>query len=194
MSKQKIINSLIKLIPIRSLRRYVDYNWGWFPKNFVNQDVTILNIKNLKLAGQVYINKGTTLCCDGGIEIGYNTKIAQDCFLLSANHNYKSETRIPFDHIGFKQKIVIGENCWIGAKSMICPGVKIDDGAVVAMGAVVTKSVPKCAIVGGNPAKIIGWRDKESYDKLAEAKMCYPIENELPETWVEIEGHKPYLS
>lgn len=65
---------------------------------------------------------------------------------------------------------------------------------LIIIGAVVTKSVPKCAIVGGNPAKIIGWRDKESYDKLVEAKMCYPIENELPETWVEIEGHKPYLS
>ena len=42
----------------------------------------------------------------------------------------------------------------------------IEEGAVVAMGSVVTKDVPKGAVVGGNPAKILKYRDLEKYDKL----------------------------
>ena len=48
----------------------------------------------------------------------------------------------------------------------ITPGVYIDEGAIVAMGAVVTKDVPKCAIVGGNPARVLKYRDIQHYDRL----------------------------
>ena len=54
-----------------------------------------------------------------------------------------------------KGDIVIGNDVWIGANSTILPGVTIDDGAIIASGAVVTKNVKKNTIVGGNPAKII---------------------------------------
>ena len=165
LSFAKFRKNLIELIPIRSLRRDLHYKYGWFPGNFVQPDCNITSIKNLKLGGNVYIG-GSRLCCYGGIEIGFNTKIGEGCFFLTSNHNYKSESCIPFDNVGFLQKISIGKNVWIGAKAIICPGVKIDDGAIVAMGSVVTKSVPKCAIVGGNPAKIIGWRDEDLYNTL----------------------------
>jgi len=49
----------------------------------------------------------------------------------------------------------IGNNCFIGGRSMILPGVHIGDGSVVAAGAVVTKDVPPGSIVAGNPARII---------------------------------------
>ncbi len=54
----------------------------------------------------------------------------------------------------------------MGARCTIIPGVTIEEGAVVAMGSVVTKDVPKGAVVGGNPAKILKYRDLEKYDKL----------------------------
>ena len=62
--------------------------------------------------------------------------------------------------------VYIGDDVWIGAKANIVPGVTIGDGAVVAMCAVVTKDVPSCAVVGGNPAKILKYRDVEVYNKL----------------------------
>lgn len=192
MSLAKFRKNLIELIPIRSLRKKLHYKYGWFPGNFVQPDCKISSIKNLKLGGNVYIG-GSRLCCEGGIEIGFNTKIGEGCFFLTSNHNYKSTLKTPYDHIGFLQSIKIGENCWIGAKSIICPGVKIDDGAIVAMGSVVTKSVPKCAIVGGNPAKIIGWRDKNLYDNLVTKGLTYPAKNELPREWVRIDEFKKYL-
>ncbi|WP_420453079.1 acyltransferase [Ilumatobacter sp.] len=49
----------------------------------------------------------------------------------------------------------IGENCFIGGRSLILPGVEIGDGCVVGAGAIVTKSVPAGSIVAGNPATIV---------------------------------------
>ncbi len=54
-----------------------------------------------------------------------------------------------------KVDTVIGENCFIGAKSVILPGVVVGNNSVVAAGAVVTTNVPPNTIVAGNPAKVI---------------------------------------
>lgn len=59
----------------------------------------------------------------------------------------------------------IGNDVWIGSHVLIRGGVKIGDGAVVAMGSVVTKDVPPYAIVGGVPAKVIKYRFEE--DKIS---------------------------
>lgn len=114
----------------------------------------------------MYIRDNVQLRCGRGIHIGKNTRVAEFVYMISTNHNYKSNKQIPFDDTFFTYMIDIGQNCWIGAKAIICPGVKIKEGVIVATGSVVTKFVPKCAIVGGNPAKVIGWRDKEIYEQL----------------------------
>jgi acetyltransferase-like isoleucine patch superfamily enzyme len=54
--------------------------------------------------------------------------------------------------------VTIGNDVWIGARAMVMDGVEIGHGAVVAAGAVVTKSVPPYAIVGGVPARVIRYR------------------------------------
>ena len=60
--------------------------------------------------------------------------------------------------------VFIDDYAWICCRSVILPGIKIGKGAIVASGAVVTKDVPPYAIVGGIPAKVIGWREKKNYD------------------------------
>lgn len=57
-----------------------------------------------------------------------------------------------FDVFG---KVVIEDWAYIGAHSQIMPGVTIGEGALVAAGSIVTKSVPKHTVVAGNPARII---------------------------------------
>ena len=57
--------------------------------------------------------------------------------------------------------IIIGNDVWIGTRSIILPGVKIGNGVIIGAGAVVTKDVPPYAIVGGNPAKIIKFRKQD---------------------------------
>ena len=49
----------------------------------------------------------------------------------------------------------IGDNCWIGAGAIICPGVTIGNNAVVGAGSVVTKSFGDNVVIAGNPAKVI---------------------------------------
>lgn len=67
----------------------------------------------------------------------------------------------------YNPKIKIGNDVWIGANTVILPGVEIGDGVIVAAGAVVTKDIPPYAIVGGVPAKIIKYRfDQEMITKL----------------------------
>ncbi len=52
--------------------------------------------------------------------------------------------------------ITIGRRVWIGARATILKGVEIGDGAIIAAGAVVTRSVPPLTIAAGNPARIVG--------------------------------------
>ena len=86
--------------------------------------------------------------------------------IFSSNHNYYSPEALPYDKKTICSPVKIEDNVWIGARACIVPGITIGEGAVVAMGSVVTKNVPPCAVVGGNPAKIIKYRDIEKYNQL----------------------------
>lgn len=91
----------------------------------------------------------------GGITLGNNIIVGNYVSFHSENHNF-SDKDIPIRLQGVNhQGIVIGDNCWIGAKSTILDGVRIGNGCVIAAGAVVTKSFPDNVVIGGVPAKII---------------------------------------
>ena len=60
-----------------------------------------------------------------------------------------------------KKKVTIGNDVWLGANALIMPGVNIGDGAIIAAGAIVTRDVEPYAVVGGNPARVIKYRNKE---------------------------------
>lgn len=95
-------------------------------------------------------------------------------FIVDLNHDYHSliqgsvsfmdqtkvERRVPR-----KGSIFVGNDVWIGHGATIISGVRIHDGAVVAAESMVTKDVPPFAIVGGNPARIIGYRFEEEQRK-----------------------------
>lgn len=175
---------LCSLFPLKKLHRK---KHPIFEENVITKTARIYPLENVSLGGNVYIGNDVKIYAEGGVKIG------EGSLILTTNHNYKSTTRIPYDHIGIMQSVEIGKNVWIGLRSLIMAGVKIEDGAIVAAGSVVVKSVPKYAIVGGNPAKIIGWRDKENYDRLEKEGMSYPQENELSREWVAVKGFKPFM-
>lgn len=86
----------------------------------------------------------------GTITINEKATVAQYAYLCNGTHDF-SDPKLPLI-IG---DMNIGANVFIGAKSLILPGVYIGDGAIVGAGSVVTKDVEAWTIVGGNPAKFI---------------------------------------
>lgn len=100
------------------------------------------------------INREVYLDGRAGVQIGNNVNVSFQVCLLSLHHDHNNPD---FSSIG--APVVVQDHAWIGARAIILPGVTIGEGAVVAAGAVVTRSVPNYAVVGGVPARIIGQRN-----------------------------------
>lgn len=94
----------------------------------------------------------------GEVLLGDNVMMAPRCAFIANNHQY-SDRNIPMNRQGVEnKKIIVGNDVWIGYGAIILAGVELEEGCIVAAGAVVTQSVPRYAIVGGVPAKIIKYR------------------------------------
>jgi acetyltransferase-like isoleucine patch superfamily enzyme len=106
--------------------------------------------KGLSMGKNSVVNENCRLDPRGGISIGSNVSISAELIILTAEHDPDSPE---FD--GRTRPVVIGDRVWIGTRATILPGVVLNEGAVVAAGAVVTKDVPAFTVVAGVPAKPI---------------------------------------
>lgn len=94
-------------------------------------------------------------CGSGFLEIGDDCTFGNYVSIHPENHNY-SDHSLPIRLQGVKGKgIIIGENCWIGAKATILDGTRIGNNCIVAAGTVVRGEFPDNCIIGGIPAKIL---------------------------------------
>ena len=84
------------------------------------------------------------------IEIGNNVVFAPQVYLLAHDTSTKQSTG--YVRVG---KLEIGDNCFIGARAFIMPGVKLGKNCIVGAASVVTKSFPENSVIAGNPAKYI---------------------------------------
>ncbi len=98
------------------------------------------------------LSPGTQIISSVGIAIGASTMIAAECYLSD------SDWHDTYDRTAEREKfrpIRIGENCWIGLRSIIGKGVTIGDNSIVGAGSVVMAPVPANVVVAGNPARIV---------------------------------------
>lgn len=96
----------------------------------------------------------------GELHIGDNSFMGPDVTIWTTNHAF-DRTDVPIRKQGNRPlaAVWIGDDVWIGTRVILLPGVRIGNHVVVAAGAVVTKSVPDWAVVGGNPARVLKFRN-----------------------------------
>lgn len=133
----------------------------------------------IEIGSHVWIGENFYVRAEGGVTIGSGTIVSRNVEIWTANHNYCAEDlmTIPYDRRMIYKPVHIGENVWIGTHALILPGAQIGEGAVIGAGAVVSGAVPAMAVVGGNPAQVIKYRDKEQYESLkAQGKIYLDVE------------------
>lgn len=159
--KSTISGRFIPWLPSRHLRNWLIRLMGVKASNNVMfyPGFAVRNPKGLIIEDGVSIGPKCLLDARKGLIIHKSAVIAYEAIIWTLNHDYND-----IHFCGKGAPTEIGAYAWICSRSIILPGVKVGEGAVVASGAIVTKDVPPYAIVGGIPAKVIGQRDKKVYE------------------------------
>ncbi|MCU7551288.1 hypothetical protein OCK74_19355 [Chitinophagaceae bacterium LB-8] len=138
------------------------------------------NYKGVKIIGdQSLISIGDSVSFGGNvilfanaqISIGDHSMISINVVIHTSTHDYNNH---PMWIERIDKPIKIGKHVWIGVGAIISPGVTIGDFSVIGAGSVVVSNVPERAIVAGNPARIIKYRNIEK-EKFQLPVEKYPI-------------------
>lgn len=122
-----------------------------------------VNIKypwKLILGNHVWVGEGVWIDNLDAVKVGNNVCISQGAMLLCGNHHYKKTT---FDLI--VQPIVLEDGVWIGAKSIVAPGVKCMSHSILTLGSVASSELDAYGIYSGNPALKVRARVIKNGDK-----------------------------
>lgn len=120
--------------------------------------------KFVRVGSGVYANFNLTLVDDGEIVIGDQCMFGPNVTIATAGHPVDPDLRR--QTLQFNLPVRIGRNVWVGAGSIILPGVTVGDDTVIGAGSVVTKDLPAGVVAVGNPCRVlrpVGERDKEFY-------------------------------
>lgn len=126
--------------------------------------------KNVTVGNYCNFN-GMEIGGGGIVSIGNYFHSGSGCQIITENHNYEGNM-LPYDDTFIVKSVTIGDCVWFGDKVLVVGNVNIGEGAIIAAGSVVCKDVPPLAIVGGNPATIIKYRDKDHYYRL-KSEGCF---------------------
>lgn len=129
--------------------------------------------ENIRVNDKVHIGPKCQLFGQGGISVLDFAILAPEVVIFSSQHNYKTNDYLPYGFSDSYAPVSIGVASWIGFRSVILPGVTVGDYAIIGACSVVTRDVPRGAIVAGNPAKIIATRSAEVLNRLEEEGAFY---------------------
>jgi acetyltransferase-like isoleucine patch superfamily enzyme len=98
------------------------------------------------------------------VVLGRKCLLAPNVTITASDYATQRGTPV-MDQPKIERDIVIGDDVWLGANVVVTAGVTIGDGAIVGAGAVVTHDVEPFAIVGGVPARLLGWRPEPALEE-----------------------------
>ncbi|OTN70444.1 CatB-related O-acetyltransferase [Enterococcus faecium] len=141
-----------------------------YGKNVIISENVVVS-SDVEIGDYSYINRNSSVeCC----KIGNYCSISSGVYICPYEHRLDLLSTHPVACLGKerkRKKVEIGNDVLISLNSIILEGVKIGNGAVIAAGAVVTKDVNDYEIVGGVPAKHIGWRfDKNTSTNISSTR------------------------
>jgi len=110
--------------------------------------------RNVKIGEKCSVNRGVHIMGFNEVSLGKYVILSTNCMLLDSNLDHE-HLIISDKRIHIPNHIRIDDYVWVGAGSIILPGVTIGQRSIIAAGSVVNKSFPEDVLVGGNPAKII---------------------------------------
>lgn len=143
--------------------------------------------RHISVGDGTYINMNCTFMDDGLIEIGKNVLIGPAVSIITVGHPVHPQMR----EYMYAAPVKIGDNCWLGANVVVCPGVTIGKNSVIGAGSVVLRDVPENCVAAGNPCRVIreiGERDYRCYFKDRKiAPEDLREERALREAWYEID-------
>ncbi|HEY3827970.1 MAG TPA: acyltransferase [Solirubrobacteraceae bacterium] len=115
----------------------------------------MLHPQGLTIGEGVVVARDVTLDARGGLELEDEALIGFESVLLSHTHR-SEEVGVAVQHQGmFSAPVKIGARAWLGMRVLVLPGVEVGSDAIVASGAVVTKSIPPRTIAAGVPARVL---------------------------------------
>lgn len=163
----RIIDAALML---RTRVKVLRYRRRGIPLNFVGQGGYDLEIAGapgrFEIDPTSHLKSGTFIECSGGVKIGRYFHVGRGLTVFSSSHDYKGSGKIPYDGVDLERPVTIGDFVWCGANVTILPGVTIGEGAVIGAGSVVTRDVAPLSVVAGNPASVVGQRDRARYEEL----------------------------
>lgn len=121
---------------------------------------------NVHFGDWVYANFNLTIVDDGHVYVGDKVMFGPNVTIATANHPIEPGLRDRM--LQYNKDVHIENNVWIGANTVIVPGVTIGENAVIGAGSVVTKDIPANVVAVGNPCRVlreIGEHDREYFYK-----------------------------
>lgn len=171
----KKIAQQINHLPIEQSEKIVELEKKLFKKTGENLYVTPpLHVDygcHVTVGEWFYANMDCVFLDVNEIIIGDDVMLGPRVNLLTAGH--PTDPDIRREGLEFGEKIIIGNNVWIGGNATVLPGITIGDNSIIGAGSVVTKDIPANVIAVGNPAKVARQIDETDRQKWQTAKEKY---------------------
>ncbi len=172
--KRKVVFLLYYGVARHLPKSHAKYSFGakilrrFLVKKIVNHVGVNVNIERNAILGSREIaigdNSGIGVACEllGPVILGDNVIMGPEVVIYTRNHQYKDSSNLIREQ-GYAEvkPVKIGNDVWIGRRTIILPGVTVGDGAVLGAGSIISKDVAAYTVVGGNPAKVLKYRTEQ---------------------------------